>query len=108
MLIEALRPLLVRLPETDLKLVPGVPVELPEEQASRLLAKVPDKVRRVEPLPPGFNQIVQWESADGMVRRGVVDFLHTDADGSVWAFCTWPDGVWCAVNTKHCTKSEPA
>ena len=27
MLIEALRPLLVRLPETDLKLVPGVPVE---------------------------------------------------------------------------------
>ena len=51
---------------------------------------------------------IAWQGADGTERSGVVDFFHTDADGIVWAFCTPPEGRWCAVNTKHCTKSEPA
>jgi hypothetical protein len=51
------------------------------------------------PLVPGTR--ITWQRADGTEQRGVVDFLQTDADGSVWAFCTRPDGVWCAVNTKY-------
>jgi hypothetical protein len=49
---------------------------------------------------------ITWQGADGKDRSGVVDFLHTDADGTLWAFCTCPDGGWVAVNTKYATKKE--
>ena len=45
-------------------------------------------------ITPGCRII--WQGADGMERSGVIDFLHTDADGMVWAFCTLPTG-WCAA-----------
>jgi hypothetical protein len=56
-------------------------------------------------LVPGSK--ITWQGADGREQTGVVDFLQT-YPGEVWAFCTLPDGRWCAVNAKHCTKSEPA
>ena len=56
-------------------------------------------------LVPGDR--ITWQGSDGKAHDGVVDFLHT-YPGEVWAFCTLPDGEWCAVNTKHCTKSEPS
>ena len=55
-------------------------------------------------LVPG-NRIT-WQRADGKGNDAVVDFLHA-YPGEVWAFCTLPDGEWCAVNTKYCSKSEP-
>ncbi len=54
MLIEALKPLTVCLPEGTLHLDPGQPVDLPTEQARQLLAKVPGKVRLVEVQTPGL------------------------------------------------------
>lgn len=45
MLIEAIIPLKVKLPTGDILLTPGVPVELPREQAYRLLVKANGKVR---------------------------------------------------------------
>ncbi|MEC4686722.1 MAG: hypothetical protein VST64_00230 [Nitrospirota bacterium] len=51
MLIEALKALVVRLPDGNLHLKPGVPTELPEEQARKLLARAPGKVRAVESEP---------------------------------------------------------
>ena len=44
---------------------------------------------------------ITWQGDEGTPRGpGTVDFLHPDADGAVWAFCTCPDGTWTAVNTK--------
>jgi hypothetical protein len=45
LLIEAIIPLRVKLPTGDILLTPGVPVELPREQAYRLLVKAHGKVR---------------------------------------------------------------
>ncbi len=45
MLIESLVPLRVKLPSGHILLTPGVPVELPREQAYRLLVKANGKVR---------------------------------------------------------------
>jgi len=55
-----------------------------------------------------LGSIITWKAADLTVRRGLVDFLHTDADGTVWAFCTGPDGIWAAVNTKYLTANDGA
>lgn len=77
MRIEALHPLHIRRAAGDLHLRPGVPVELPDEEAAKLLQKVPNKVRVVaeeeiviepatkpsgEPLSPIF-----WERTDGSI-----------------------------------------
>ena len=59
----------------------------------------------VTPLQPGDR--ITWKRADGKTNNGVIDFLHI-YPGEVWAFCTLPDGQWCAVNTKYCTKVEPS
>ena len=45
MLIESTTPLTVKLPTGDIRLTPGVPVELPRAQAQRLLVKANGKVR---------------------------------------------------------------
>lgn len=48
MLIEATTPLTVRFTTGDIRLTPGVAVEIPTAQAQRLLAKAPGKVREVK------------------------------------------------------------
>jgi hypothetical protein len=100
-LINALQPLLVRLPGGDVHLQPGVPVEFPDEQGHRLLAKVPNKVRRVTIPSPPINQSVYWNSVDGKTRSGVLDFIHTESDTSTWAFVTTENGNWVAVNLRY-------
>ena len=47
MLIEAMTLLTVKFSTGDIRLTPGVPVEIPTVQAQRLLAKAPGKVREV-------------------------------------------------------------
>lgn len=51
MLVEALKPLRVKTSAGTLRLMPGTPVNLPDEQGAKLLAKAPDKVRMVEAGP---------------------------------------------------------
>jgi hypothetical protein len=43
---------------------------------------------------------ITLQGADWEDKSGIVDFLHTDADGTLWAFCTCPDSGWAVVNTK--------
>ena len=97
----------------EVTLRPGVPMELPDQAATQLLQKAPDKVRRVNdaptratgltPLHPGAR--ITWEGADLTRRHGLVEFLHSDADGTTWAFSTLKTG-WCAVNTRFITEVD--
>lgn len=77
MRIEALHPLHIRRASGDLHLRPGIPIDLPDEEAAKLLQKVPDKVRvvteggtRLEPAvtADGFPlRPVYWERGDGSI-----------------------------------------
>ncbi len=70
MLIEALCPLHIRRAMGDLHLRPGIPVDLSDEEAVKLLQKVPDKVREVQPAinADGFPlNPVYWEREDGAI-----------------------------------------
>lgn len=79
MLIEAIRrPLRYRWPGGEIRLVPGQPMDLPEDQARRVLLKAGDKVRVVEredlviepALRPDGRPIrpVYWRGMDGRVH----------------------------------------
>ena len=54
MLIEAIKPLKVKLPTGDVHLTPGVPVKFPTIHAKQLLAKAHGKVRVLEPPKPDW------------------------------------------------------
>ena len=84
---------------SEVRLAPGAPIQLDEARARRLLERVPGKVKVVATVSPGA--LITWEGADGSSRRGLVDFLHVDADGTTWAFYSLPDGIWGVVNTKY-------
>lgn len=74
MLMQALRPLHIRRVNGDLHMKPGFPVELPDEDAVRLLAKKPDAVRPV--LCPG--DIVEWLSPALPKQQGEVLDVYQD------------------------------
>ena len=48
MLIEAMMPLTVKFPTGEIRLTPGVPVEIPTAQAYRLIIKAQGKVREAK------------------------------------------------------------
>lgn len=48
MLIEATTPLTVKFPTGEIRLTPGVPVEIPTAQAYRLIIKAQGKVREAK------------------------------------------------------------
>ena len=77
----------------------GQRMSLTPEQARRVIERVGSKVRVVEHLQMG--DLITWKRA-GVKRIGQVDFLHVDADGTVWAFVAEGQS-WCAVNVKFAT-----
>jgi hypothetical protein len=64
LLVEALAPLAVRLPNgTITRLAPGIPVDFPDEQAKRLLDRAGGKVRAVGLGPKSLaGYVVTWDS----------------------------------------------
>jgi hypothetical protein len=106
MFIEAVdHPIRYRFPGGEIHLEPGRPVEVEPERAAKLLARAGAKVRAVMPvMRPGDR--ITWTRGDLTVQHGVVDFLQTDAAGTVWAFCTLPDGRLTAVNVKYIRNGE--
>lgn len=109
MMIAALRPLCIRRSMGDLHLKPGFPVELPDDDAVRLLAKKPDAVRRVSepagtpqtdasaPTPEGVKiepaapnaRPVYWETGTGeILGPAVPEFLARDGE-SFWVSLTF-------------------
>lgn len=80
MRIEALRPLHIRRAAGDLHLRPGVPVDLPDDDAIRLLAKKPDAVRPV--VKPGDH--VEWLSPALPKQQGEVLAINPDGTFEVY------------------------
>lgn len=76
-MIEALQPLHIRRAAGDLHLLPGYPVELPDDEASKLLSKAGGKVRAipeesltVDPaMRPDGSPLssIYWETWDGRI-----------------------------------------
>jgi hypothetical protein len=63
--------------------------------------------KALDPIPtiqPGDR--IEWERADLTVQHGIIDYLHTDADGQQWAFVSIGE-TWTAVNVK-CAKRSTA
>ena len=114
MWIEASTPLTIRRQAGDVRLLPGQPVDFPETEALKLLARAHGKVREAtggvdlreerkqrqttQALAPGDR--ITWTRGDLTVQQGIVDVVHRDTDGQAWAFCTVPGGSWTAVNVK--------
>lgn len=55
-------------------------------------------------IAPGSR--IKWGVGGGGLRSGVLDFTHTDPDGSVWLFVSFSDGTWAAVNRRYMTGLE--
>ncbi len=68
MLIEAIQPLTILLPNGRLRLEPGHPVDFPEDRARRLLEKAPGKVRVVAPRP-------EIQALNAQAREALNDFF---------------------------------
>lgn len=100
MLMEALRPLHIRRVNGDLHMKPGSPIEIPDEEAVRLLAKKPDAVRPV--LCPG--DIVEWLSPALHRQRGEVRAVHPDGTFEVFHPLT---GVLCRLPIRWVTQVFP-
>lgn len=70
-------------------------------------AKPMKQQQALKPIPsvqPGAQ--ITWQHA-GKAQQGVVDHLHTDADGTHWAFVTLGES-WTVVNMKFVTRSGDA
>lgn len=67
MLIEAIQgPITYRWPGQEVHLVPGTPVDLPDERARRLLVKAQGKVRIVMASQNGENWLIGWREVAKM------------------------------------------
>lgn len=97
MLMEALRPLHIRRVNGDLHMKPGSPVEVPDEDAVRLLAKKPDAVRPV--LCPG--DIVEWLSPALPKQQGEVLEVYQDGNFEVFHPLT---EILCRLPIRWATK----
>jgi hypothetical protein len=73
-------PFTYRWPTGEVRLVPGHPVELPEDRAARLLEKAPGRVRVVESVDridaALIGCVVMWDSPlFGLLRAAVLEDL---------------------------------
>jgi hypothetical protein len=96
MRIEAIGlPLKYKWPAGEVYLQPGRPIELPNDRALKLLKRVaPGRVRAS----------VTWFRY-GVEQIGLVDFVHCDSSGCMWAFVS--DGEnWSAVNLRYVEKAK--
>lgn len=106
MRVQATRPLCVRHPAGELRLRPGVLVEVPAPIAVQLLAKKPDTVSPV--LEPG--DWAEWLSPALPHQRGEVLAVHPDRTFEVFhplaeAICRLPV-TWVTKVSKRLGRSR--
>ena len=81
MLIEALTPLTIRLPEGEVRLRPGEPFELSDQCALKLMECAPGRVRRVGVTTQAgslLGQVIQWDSPLFGLLSGLVQDDYGD------------------------------
>lgn len=81
MLLDALKPLRVRTGQAEIRLVPGAPVDVPDEVATWLLDQ--KKVRQVS-IGPGC--LVWWRSLDGQDRGPALVQGTLSDHGQLWVW----------------------
>lgn len=110
MLLEAVdRPVRYHLIDgREVRLVPGHPVDLPDVQARKLLAKAPEKVRMVQPHAITFQlgDLIHWQTWDGKIHGPALVEHVTFSGGRRWAWVTW-DGIERALSEVIVVAVEP-
>lgn len=77
------------------------PIETVKAEEALKQQKALDPISTIKP-----GDRVMWQGVDGKGRGpAMVDFVHTNHDGSRWAFCTLSDS-WAAVNANFVTMAE--
>lgn len=104
MLIEVSTAITVHWRGRDQVFTPGHRYELSAGEGRRLLAKMGDRVRLVM-TPIHLGDQITWPRADGTTQTGLIDDLHTDADGTHWGFVIMGED-WAAVNLKYATRVD--
>jgi hypothetical protein len=89
--LETLKPLLVRLPEGDIRLLPGTASEVPDQYAARLLNDRPQVVRRVDP-----HECTEKQRVPPFPR--LIDLTH-EQQCYVMARYSFSAAVFCALAT---------
>ena len=108
MIIEAIKSITVRLDGKTHILEPGQTIDLLPDKAKLLLERAPGMVRPLDVsalIQPSC--VIKWQRVDGSTHSGVVDFIHTDGDGTRWAFVTIGE-TWAVVNMKFVTRPGDA
>lgn len=104
MIIEALQPLHIRRATGDLHLRPGYPIELPDDEAARLLSKAGGKVRAIleksVTIDPAMKtdgsplSSIYWETGDGRILGPAVpEYLARDRN-TFWIVVTFRGRIW--------------
>lgn len=119
MLVEAVIPVRVKAAGLWRLLEPGKPVEFADEQAAKLISKVPNKVRQVlpnreepieiQPAAPTARPIY-WESMDGTWHGPVKpEFLGRTGSGDreqFWVIVTYKGGIrWVCADLLRSRKA---
>ena len=75
-----------RWPGGEVRFEPGIPVDLPDDRARRVLSKAPGRVRVIAPTLFEPGSTIAWVRGDGSTQTGIIDFIHADETGTRWAF----------------------
>jgi hypothetical protein len=95
LLVETSQPLTIRRSSGDLRLVPGQPVDLPDEQALKLIAKAKGKVRAIPSVlmePAAANpRPIYWEAVDGQILGPALPEFLAQVGPQFWIVTTSED-----------------
>ncbi|NOS79106.1 MAG: hypothetical protein HOP35_14290 [Nitrospira sp.] len=95
MFVETSTPLTIRRSSGDLRLAPGYPVDLPDEEALRLISKAHGKVRAIPPIviePAATNpRPIYWEAVDGRIVGPAVPECLARVGDEFWIVTTFAD-----------------
>src|SRR5262245_39018637 len=96
MLVEAVIPLRVKSAGRWRFLEPGKPVELADNQALKLLSKVPGKVRQVSPLAHSSGPLIPGETVtwfSPLFGNVTGELLAVHTDGQIDVFHPLKEGI---------------
>ena len=95
MLVETSQPLTVRRSSGSLRLAPGVPVDLPDEEALKLIAKAHGRVRAIPTIiieaAAANPKPVYWETVTGRILGPTLPEFLAQVGDQFWIVTTFED-----------------